>query len=82
MAELTLFAYLPGSSMLHSLDPRFKLISLILISLAGLRANPLALLIVSFMLLVLILTVRLSIKLIFKEVRYFFILLFFVICVL
>lgn len=40
MAELTGFAYRPGASLLHRLDPRTKLVALALTGLAGLAAPP------------------------------------------
>ena len=36
MAELTAFSFQPGTSLLHKLDVRFKLLFLILISLVSL----------------------------------------------
>lgn len=78
MAELTAFGYHPGGSFLHELDVRFKLIFMALITLAGLKAKIPALSILSLVMAMIMLGARLSLKSIFKELRYFFILLLFV----
>lgn len=78
MAELTAFGYHPGDSFLHSLDVRFKLVFLVLITLAGLKAKIPALFILSLVIAAVMLGARLSLKSMFKELRYFFILLLFV----
>ena len=78
MAELTAFSFRPGASLLHELDVRFKLLYLVMISLASLKAALLALCILTFVLIGLIIDIRLPIKVIIKELRYFFILLLFV----
>ena len=78
MAELTAFSFRPGVSLLHELDIRFKLVFLVLISLASLKAAPLALCVLTFVLIALIINTRLPVKVVVKELRYFLILLFFV----
>lgn len=78
MAELTAFSFRPGASFLHELDVRFKLVFLALISLASLKAALLALCVLTFVLIGVIIDIRLPIKVILKELRYFFILLLFV----
>jgi energy-coupling factor transporter transmembrane protein EcfT len=78
MAELTAFSFRPGSSFLHELDVRFKLVFLALISLASLKAALLALCVLTFVLICVIIDIRLPIKVILKELRYFLILLLFV----
>ena len=78
MAELTAFSFRPGSSILHELDVRFKLVFLVLISLASLKAALLALCVLTFVLICVIIDIRLPIKVILKELRYFLILLLFV----
>ncbi len=78
MAELTAFNFRPGASFLHELDVRFKLVFLALISLASLKAALLALCILTFVLIGVIIDIRLPIKVILKELRYFLILLLFV----
>ena len=78
MAELTAFNFRPGTSFLHELDVRFKLVFLALISLASLKAALLALCVLTFVLICVIIDIRLPIKVILKELRYFLILLLFV----
>ncbi|MBW2060990.1 MAG: energy-coupling factor transporter transmembrane protein EcfT [Deltaproteobacteria bacterium] len=78
MAELTTFYYRPGRSILHKLDARFKLIFVILISLASLWAGLTALAILSAVFALLILNIRLPVKSSLKELRYFFVLVMFV----
>ncbi|MEE8553507.1 MAG: energy-coupling factor transporter transmembrane component T [Desulfobacterales bacterium] len=78
MAELTAFSFRPGASLLHELDVRFKLVFLVLISLASLKAALLALCVLTFVLIGVIIDIRLPIKVILKELRYFLILLLFV----
>jgi len=78
MTELTAFSFRPGASLLHGLDVRFKLVFLVIISLASLKAAPLALCVLTFVLIGVIIDIRLPIKVIFKELRYFLILLLFV----
>ncbi|MBN1931388.1 MAG: energy-coupling factor transporter transmembrane protein EcfT [Desulfobacterales bacterium] len=78
MADLTAFSYHPGRSFLHLLDVRFKIIFLILISLTGMQADPPALCLLTFLFLCLIKSSRLSLISILKELRYFLVLLFFV----
>ncbi len=78
MAELTAFSFRPGASLLHVLDVRFKLVFLVLISLASLKAALLALCVLTFVLIGVIIDIRLPIKVILKELRYFLILLLFV----
>lgn len=75
MADLTAFSFHPGASLLHKLDVRFKLIFLVLISLASLKAAPLALCLLTFIFLALIINTRLPVKVIIKELRYFLLLL-------
>jgi energy-coupling factor transporter transmembrane protein EcfT len=78
MAELTAFSFRPGASLLHGLDVRFKLVFLALISLASLKAAPLALCVLTIVLIGVIIDIRLPIKVILKELRYFLIILLFV----
>lgn len=75
MAELTAFGFHPGRSLLHRLDVRFKLASLILISLSGMQAHFRGLGVLSLVLLFLGLRTRLSWKSLVLETRYFAILL-------
>ena len=78
MAELTAFGYFPGSSLLHILDPRFKLLFIIVLSLVCLSLNFVSLGISTVLLLGFILYCGLPLHSLFKELRYFFILLVFV----
>ena len=78
MAELTAFGYFSGNSLLHSLDSRFKLLFIAVLSLVSLNLNFAALGIISILLLGFIIYSRLPLYAMFKELRYFFILLAFV----
>jgi len=78
MAELTALSYYHRESLLHKLDVRFKLIFLILISFAVLKADFMALSLLSFMLLIIIAYIRLPVKSTIKALRYFIILIFLV----
>jgi len=75
MAELTALSYSRGDSFLHELDVRIKLISLILISFTVLRADPLALSILSSILILMMVNSRMPVKSSLKAFRYFFLLL-------
>ena len=75
MAELTSFGYSAGDSLLHRIDARFKIVLVILISLAGLNAYLWALGFLTLILLGIIIRARLPISIAFKEMRYFLILL-------
>jgi energy-coupling factor transporter transmembrane protein EcfT len=78
MAELTSFNYCPGNSYIHSLDVRFKLAVFILCSLATLNAKPLTLMAGSILLIIVFIHLRLPVIAILKEIRFFFLLMFFV----
>lgn len=78
MAELTSFGYFFGVSLLHQLDPRFKIMFIILLSLVGLNLHFVSLGILTVLLLGVILIARLPIYSGLKELRYFFILIVFV----
>ena len=78
MAELTAFGYFSGNSMLHSLDSRFKLLFISVLSLVSLNLNFAALGILSILLLGFIIYSRLPLYAMFKELRFFYILLAFV----
>ena len=78
MAELTSFNYYPGNSYIHSMDVRFKLAVFILCSLATLSAKPLTLIAGSILLVVVFLHIRLPMIAIFREFRFFFLLMFLV----
>jgi len=75
---LTSLGYFPGHSLLHNLDPRFKLLFIILISLVCLNLHFMALGIFTFLLLGLVIYSRLPLISGVKQLRYFFVLLLFV----
>jgi energy-coupling factor transporter transmembrane protein EcfT len=75
MAELTLFGYRPGNSLVHRLDSRFKLVFLFLLSMGILTAAPWHLAVLTLFCAVLMRTTGLSLVSVCKELRYFFILL-------
>jgi biotin transport system permease protein len=75
VAELTVFSFKSGSSLLHRLDVRFKIVFLILISLSSLSGGFAGLGILSCLLIALIFHSRLPIKSGLKEMRLFLFLL-------
>lgn len=75
MAELTSFGYSAGDSLLHRIDTRFKIISIILLSLVNLNVNFGGLGLLTIILLGVIIYARLPLASGFKELRYFLILL-------
>ena len=75
MAELTSFGYTPGDSLLHRLDARFKLISMILLSLVCLNLDMAPQGVLTFLLLAVIVHARLPLMAGIRELRYFFVLL-------
>ena len=78
MAELTPFSYRPGVSVLHLQDVRFKLVFIVFISIASMKACFMSLSVLSFALFSAILIIHLPLKTILKELRYFFVFLIFV----
>ncbi|MDY6789757.1 MAG: energy-coupling factor transporter transmembrane component T [Thermodesulfobacteriota bacterium] len=74
MAELTVLSYHCGKSMLHQLDVRFKLFSLVLVSLTVIQADHAALFIISLMLITVLLYIRFPLRSSLMDLRYFFIL--------
>jgi energy-coupling factor transporter transmembrane protein EcfT len=79
MAELTAFSYRPGSTFLHLLDMRCKLVCMLSYSLAILAAGPRGLLFACMMLTWILSICRISVGSIFSELRYFIVLLLFII---
>ena len=75
MAELTSFSYIAGNSLLHRLDPRFKIISIIFLSLVSLNLNFRGLGLLTVIFLGVIFYARLPLASGVKELRYFLILL-------
>ncbi len=78
MAELTPFGFAAGRSLLHRIDARSKILFLILLSVAGFNVNFWGLGILSAILGGVLYHIRLPLKAGFKELRFLFILLFFV----
>ncbi|MDF1593241.1 MAG: energy-coupling factor transporter transmembrane component T [Desulfobacterales bacterium] len=75
MAELTSFSYQVGRSLAHGLDARFKLLFLVLISLASLKAGLWALLFLCGGLWWILSDLRLPLVAVLRELRYFLFLL-------
>jgi energy-coupling factor transporter transmembrane protein EcfT len=73
VAELTTFSFHPGTSLLHKLDVRFKLLFLILISLVSLGSGFGGLIILSGLITVLAFHSRMPLKSGFREIRLFLI---------
>jgi energy-coupling factor transporter transmembrane protein EcfT len=71
MAELTLFSYRHGHSLLHGIDVRFKILGLLLISMVSLNVRVLSLTILSALLVFFVVDCRLGFKSFFREIRYF-----------
>ena len=74
MAELTIFGYRSGHSVLHRSDVRCKILSILFISMVSLNARILSLTILSSLLIILLIDCRLKFKIFLREIRYFFIL--------
>ena len=75
MTTLTPFHYRDGKTFLHSLDARFKIILLILFSLATLNTSTLALASMTLLIDLLMVFIHVSLLKLLNELRYFFILL-------
>ena len=71
MAHTVAFNFRSGDSLLHRLDPRFKVIFLALISLSALRAGPAGLGLLSLLFCGLIIDIRLPVARLASELRYF-----------
>ena len=78
MAELTAFGFFSGNSLLHKLDSRFKLLFTVMLSLVCLNLNFMALGLITALLLGFSIYSALPLGAMFRELRYFFILLVFV----
>lgn len=79
MAELILFGYRYANTFLHNMDARVKLISLVVVGLASLKAGSISLSIATIGATGLMRHTRLSLIRLFKELRYFMVLLAFVV---
>ncbi|MFC1811635.1 energy-coupling factor transporter transmembrane component T family protein [Thermodesulfobacteriota bacterium] len=75
MTELTAFSYRPGTTLLHRMDVRFKILFLVLISLSSLKATSAALLVLTLVLSAVMLDARFPVRQAIKEIRYFIVLL-------
>jgi energy-coupling factor transporter transmembrane protein EcfT len=78
MAELTVFGFRQGTSLLHRLDVRFKLIFLVLISLSSLNAPVAGLSLLTLILVVALINIRVSLGSILRDLRYASVLLIFI----
>ncbi len=78
MAELTAFSYQPQKTAIHAIDPRLKLFQVAVLSLASLKADFLGLLLLTAVLAAVMSRLRLSLRAVFSEIRYVFLLLIFV----
>lgn len=74
MAELTLFSYRSGHSVLHRSDVRCKILGLVFISMVSLNVRVLSLTILSSLFIILVIACRLKFKTFLREIRYFLIL--------
>jgi energy-coupling factor transporter transmembrane protein EcfT len=75
MADLTLFSYRSGDSVLHQFDVRFKIIGMLFISIVSLHLSALSLAILSVPLTLLLSNCRLTFTSFFTEIRFFLLLL-------
>ena len=75
MAELTSFGYSGGDSLLHRMDARFKIISIIFLSLVSLNVSFRGIGLMTIILSGVIFYARLPLAAAFKELRYFLIML-------
>ncbi|MBW2412249.1 MAG: energy-coupling factor transporter transmembrane protein EcfT [Deltaproteobacteria bacterium] len=73
MAELTLFGYRSGHSLLHRIDVRCKLLGLLCISIVSLNASIPSLIILSGLLIFLMMDSRPGFKAFLRQIRYFFV---------
>jgi energy-coupling factor transporter transmembrane protein EcfT len=71
MAELTLFSYRSGHSLLHRSDVRFKILSLLFISMASLNVRVLSLTILSSLIIILVIDCRPAFNSFLREIRHF-----------
>jgi biotin transport system permease protein len=78
MAELNVFGFKTGDSVLHRLDVRFKLMFFVLISVSSLKANIFSLSLLTLVLTAALIHAGLPIKSALKDLRYIFLLLLFV----
>ena len=78
MAQLAALSYQPGNALLHRFDARLKLIALVMLSLATVKASVLGLSLATLIILMAAINANLALKRLFTELRYFSVLLAFV----
>jgi len=78
MAHLSIFSYKTGTTLLHRLDPRFKLLFMIMLSLGSLNAGFWGLLIVSITVLPTLVAAEAPLASLARELKIFFFFLFFI----
>ncbi len=78
MDQLTSFTYQTGKSFLHMLDVRCKIFSMCLLSLSIIKADFASLALISFIITTLVINAGINPVVMFRELKYFFILLIFV----
>ncbi len=75
MAELTVFSFRPGSSLVHRLDARFKLVSLLLVSVSSLKAGTAGLSLMLLVFVFLVFYLRIPLSTLLRDIKYFLLLL-------
>ncbi len=78
MARITVFSYCPGTSLLHHLDPRFKLLFMVMLSIGSLNTGFLGLLLASSVVIAALLAAQVKIAAVRKELKIFPIFLLFI----
>jgi len=78
VAEVSALSFRPGNSLLHRMDVRFKIVFVILISLASLKARGLGLFMLTSVLMMGLIHAGLHLKSVLKPLRYVFFFLLFV----
>ena len=78
MARVTVFSYKPGSSLLHRLDARFKLLFMIMLSLASISTGFLGLWLATSLVVAALLAGQVNIGAVPKELKVFPFFLFFI----
>ncbi|MFO7839192.1 MAG: energy-coupling factor transporter transmembrane component T [Desulfosalsimonadaceae bacterium] len=78
MAELTVFGFRPGCSVMHRIDVRFKFLCLILVSVVSLHSSISGLLLLFAVFAAAVCYLRIPFGPLIKNLRYFFVLLIFV----
>ena len=79
MAELTVFNYWPGTTILHRTDIRCKIIMLLVVNLLVLKTSPIGLVLTSFFLILLLRILKITFKTVLLNLRLFFLIFLFII---